>query len=66
MKSCASLQPSAALSGNAQGVSLNDSNRESMGPLLLLDTAGCDMDEQAEEGSGSKFNDGEAEVCLWT
>ncbi len=34
-----------------------------MGPLLLLDTAGCDMDEQAEEGSGSKYNDGEAEVC---
>ena len=37
---------------------------ESLGPLLLLDTAGCDMDEQAEEGSGSKYNDGEAQVCL--
>ncbi len=30
--------------------------------LLLIDTAGCDMEEQAEEDGDSKRNDGEAKV----
>lgn len=30
--------------------------------LLLIDTAGCDMEEQAEEDGDSKHNDGEAKV----
>ncbi|KAK9868471.1 hypothetical protein WJX84_007692 [Apatococcus fuscideae] len=46
------------------GVTVEGEREESLGPLLLLDTAGCDMDEQAEEGSGSKYNDGEAQV-VW-
>ena len=45
-----------------QGVQCSEGQEEGLGPLLLLDTAGCDLDEQAEDGSGSKFNDGEAEV----
>ena len=45
-----------------QGVQIDEAQEEGLGPLLLLDTAGCDMDEQAEDGSGSKYNDGEAEV----
>lgn len=45
-----------------QGVHRGEGQEEALGPLLLLDTAGCDMDEQAEDGSGSKFNDGEAQV----
>lgn len=35
--------------------------------LLLIDTAGCDMEEQAEEDGDSKRNEGEAKVntpCL--
>ena len=32
--------------------------------LLLIDTAGCDMEEQAEEDGDSKRNDGEAKVGL--
>lgn len=31
--------------------------------LLLMDTAGCGCDEQTEEDSDSKRNDGEAQVC---
>ena len=34
------------------------------GPLLLLDTAGCDMEEDCEEGSDSRRNEGEAKVAL--
>ena len=30
--------------------------------LLLIDTAGCNMEEQAEEDGDSKRNDGEAKV----
>ena len=30
--------------------------------LLLIDTAGCGCDEQTEEDSDSKRNDGEAKV----
>lgn len=30
--------------------------------LLMMDTAGCDMEEQAEEDGDSKRNDGEAKV----
>lgn len=30
--------------------------------LLMVDTAGCDMEEQAEEDGDSKRNDGEAKV----
>jgi superfamily I DNA and/or RNA helicase len=32
-------------------------------PLLLIDTAGCGMDESVN-GSGSRFNEGEAEVVV--
>ncbi|KAK9825119.1 hypothetical protein WJX74_010900 [Apatococcus lobatus] len=44
------------------GVQVGEQKEEGLGPLLLLDTAGCDMDEQAEDGSGSKYNDRETEV----
>ena len=30
--------------------------------LLLIDTAGCDMEEQAEEDGDSKRNEGEAKA----
>ena len=30
--------------------------------LLMIDTAGCDMEEQAEEDGDSKRNEGEAKV----
>ncbi|PRW39069.1 DNA-binding SMUBP-2 isoform B [Chlorella sorokiniana] len=32
--------------------------------LLLIDSAGCDMEEQAEEEGDSKWNDGEAKVVM--
>ncbi len=32
--------------------------------LFLIDTAGCDMEEQAEEDGDSKRNDGEAKVGM--
>ncbi|KAL4856486.1 DNA-binding protein SMUBP-2 [Chlorella vulgaris] len=32
--------------------------------LLLVDTAGCDMEEQAAEDGDSKWNDGEAQVVM--
>ncbi|KAL4440242.1 hypothetical protein ABPG75_003243 [Micractinium tetrahymenae] len=32
--------------------------------LLLVDTAGCDMEEQEEEEGDSKWNDGEARVVM--
>ena len=31
--------------------------------LLLIDTAGCGMEERVEEEGDSKSNDGEAQVC---
>ena len=34
------------------------------GPLLLVDTAGCDMEEAREEDGTSTANPGEAEVNL--
>ena len=34
------------------------------GPLLLVDTAGCDLEEVREEDGTSTANPGEAEVCL--
>ena len=37
---------------------------EEYGPLLLLDTAGCDMEEGTQEGSDSRLNEGEAAVAL--
>ena len=30
--------------------------------LLLIDTAGCDMEEKKEEEGGSTYNEGEAQV----
>ena len=33
-----------------------------LGPLLLVDTAGCDMEEAREEDGTSVANPGEAEV----
>ena len=32
--------------------------------LLMIDTAGCDMEEQSEEDGDSKRNEGEAKVRL--
>lgn len=38
---------------------------EELGPLLLVDTAGCDMEEVGDgEGDDSKCNHGEARVTL--
>ena len=36
---------------------------EPMPVLLLIDTAGCAMEERVEEEGDSKSNDGEAQVC---
>ena len=36
---------------------------EELGPLVLIDTAGCGMEEVADEDSDSKRNEGEAKVC---
>ena len=33
-------------------------------PMVVVDTTGCDMDERTAEGSGSKYNDGEASVVV--
>ena len=35
---------------------------EELGPLVLIDTAGCGMEEAADEDSDSKRNEGEAKV----
>lgn len=36
-----------------------------MGPIVLLDTAGCEMEEDATEGADeSKRNQGEAKVAI--
>jgi hypothetical protein len=42
-----------------QGV---DAEAEELGPLVLIDTAGCGMEEAADEDSDSKRNEGEAQV----
>ncbi|CAL5218349.1 g9 [Coccomyxa viridis] len=46
---------------DVQGV---DGENEALGPLVLLDTAGCGMEEAADEDSDSKWNEGEAKVAL--
>jgi superfamily I DNA and/or RNA helicase len=35
-----------------------------LSPLLLIDTAGCDFDEQQNEDDDSKHNQGEAQAAL--
>ena len=40
------------------------SSEEFAAALVLVDTAGCDMEEQKEEEGGSSFNDGEARCVL--
>lgn len=47
-----------------QGVDQAAASAPEYGPLLLLDTAGCDMEEETEEGSESTRNRGEAETAL--
>lgn len=47
-----------------QGVDAARASSQDYGPLLLLDTAGCDMEEAQEEGIDSRLNDGEARVAL--
>lgn len=42
-----------------QGLEAED---EAVGPLVLIDTAGCGMEEVADEDSDSKRNEGEAKV----
>ena len=44
-----------------QGVMLAE---DDIGVLTLIDTAGCGMEEAADEDSDSKRNEGEAEVTL--
>ena len=39
-----------------------DAEAEELGPLVLIDTAGCGMEEAADEDSDSKRNEGEAQV----
>lgn len=41
-----------------------DGGSEALGTLLLVDTAGCGMDEAAEPDSDSKRNEGEAAATL--
>ena len=40
-----------------------DANDDAAAPLVLVDTAGCDMEEQQEEEGGSRYNEGEA-ACV--
>eukprot|EP00775_Hariotina_reticulata_P006215 gene6215-6451_t len=35
-----------------------------LSPLLLIDTAGCDFDEQQDEDDDSKYNQGEAQAAI--
>ena len=42
-----------------QGV---DGGGEALDPLVLIDTAGCGMEEAADEDSDSRKNEGEAKV----
>ena len=48
--------------GPEMGLQGVDAGSEALGPLLLIDTAGCDLDETADEDSDSKRNEGEAKV----
>lgn len=48
-----------------QGVKQAELEMAEFGPLLLIDTAGCDMEEEADDGvDDSKRNQGEARVAL--
>lgn len=49
---------------HVQGVDAAAAADSEYGPLLLLDTAGCDMEEASDEVSDSKRNQGEAQVAL--
>ena len=53
------VPPQQGLSVWMQGVG---GENEALGPLVLLDTAGCGMEEAADEDSDSKRNEGEAKV----
>ena len=46
-----------------QDVGCAATNGEPIPVLLLIDTAGCGMEERVEEEGDSKSNDGEAQVC---
>ena len=48
----------------SQGVDTARAAGAEWGPVLLLDTAGCGMEEAADEGSDSRRNEGEARVAL--
>ena len=39
-----------------------DAEHEELGPLVLIDTAGCGMEEAVDEDSDSRRNEGEAKV----
>lgn len=39
-----------------------DGESETFGPLVLIDTAGCEMEETADQDSNSRMNEGEAKV----
>ena len=51
--------PQQRLPLSVQGV---DAESEAFGPLVLIDTAGCEMEETADQDSDSKLNEGEAKV----
>ncbi len=40
-----------------QGFNAGSTTEEALGPLVLIDTAGCGMEEAADEDSGSKRNE---------
>lgn len=46
------------------GLVLDDENAATLPVLLLIDTAGCDMQEQSEEDGESRFNREEAAVTM--
>lgn len=43
---------------------MDSSADEALRPLVLIDTAGCGMEERADEDSDSKRNEGEAAAGL--
>ena len=57
--------PTSAGAAGAAAADEADADDDAAAPLVLVDTAGCDMEEQQEEEGGSRYNEGEA-ACVVT
>lgn len=66
MRSASSWRIDAGLSCQrpVQGVDTTVAAAPEYGPVVLIDTAGCDMEEAGQEGGDSRLNEGEAEAAL--